>query len=153
MPEFLEFIKGSVLVAHNAKFDVNFIKEKAFNLGFEVNNEYIDTLNLARYFYNDKIKRFNLKALSRFFKVSLENHHRADEDANATSQVWVKMIYDLREKGIKTNEDLFNSIKEEESFKHIMPNHITVLAKNQQGYKDMFKLVSYSLTKNYYNGP
>src|SRR5690554_2343172 len=152
MPEFIDFIGNSILVAHNANFDINFIKEKANNLGFEINNYYADTLNLARYFYNDKIKRFNLKSLSKFFKVELENHHRADEDAEATSQVWIKMLYDLREKGIKTNQDLIDSIDSNESYKYMFPYHVTVLVKNQEGYKDLFKIISKALTENFYGG-
>jgi len=153
LPEFINFIEDAILVAHNASFDINFIKEKAENYGYQVNNDYIDTLNLARYFYYDKIKRFNLKALSKHFKVELENHHRADEDAEATSQIWLKMIYDLKELNIKTNKELLESIKSEESYKHMFPYHVTVLAKNQDGYKDLFKIVSKALTDNYYDGP
>lgn len=153
LPEFIEFIEDATLVAHNAAFDMKFITENAKKLNFEINNSYVDTLNLARYFYNDKIKTFNLKSLSRYFKVELENHHRADEDANATSKVWLKMLYELRDLGIKSNYDLENAISKEETFKHLFANHATVLVKNQAGYKDLFKLVSYALTKNFYNGP
>ena len=152
MPEFIEFIEDSILVAHNAGFDMGFIIEKAFNLGFEINNAYIDTLNFARYFYSDKLKRFNLAALSKFFKVTLNNHHRADQDAEATGEVWIKMLHELRVEGIKTSKELFDKIDKNESFKHIMPSHVTVLVKNQDGYKDLFKLVSNSLTKNFYQG-
>jgi len=153
LPEFINFIKDSILVAHNAQFDITFIRQKAFEIGFEINNNYIDTLNLARYFYNDKLKRFNLKALSRYFKVELENHHRADVDAEATSKVWLKMLYDLREKRIKTSLDLYNAINMNESYKYMFPTHVTILAKNQVGYKNLFKLVSLALTKNFYQNP
>lgn len=152
LTEFLEFVGDSTMVAHNASFDMKFILENSKKIGKEFKNPYIDTLHLARYFYNQEIKRFNLKSLSKYFKVELENHHRADEDAEATSKVWIKMLYELREKGIKTPADLYNSIDKNESFKHLMPSHVTVLAKNQDGYKDLFKVISYALTKNYYNG-
>ena len=152
-PEFMTFIDNSILVAHNASFDIKFMIEKGKNMGIEVKNTYIDTLNLARYFYNDKLKRFNLKALSRYFKVELENHHRADQDAEATSKVWIQMIYDLRELGIKTSKDLMEAIDPNESYKHMFPKHMTVLAKNQDGYKDMFKVVSEALTTNFSGGP
>ncbi|MDY0277154.1 MAG: PolC-type DNA polymerase III [Acholeplasma sp.] len=153
LPEFLDFIGDAILVAHNANFDINFIKEKAENMGRNVSNLYIDTLNLARYFYNQELKRFNLKALSKFFKVELENHHRADDDAEATSKVWIQMLYNLRDMGIKTTNDLYNHIDEKESYKYLIPSHITALARTQEGYKNIFKIVSMALTKNFYNGP
>ncbi|VEU80275.1 PolC-type DNA polymerase III [Haploplasma axanthum] len=153
LPEFISFIEDGILVAHNAAFDIKFITEKAMRMGLKIDNTYIDTLNLARYFYNKDLKRFNLKALSRFFKVELENHHRADQDAEATSKVWIQMLYNLRDWGIKTTTDLYNSIDKNESYKHLIPSHITALAKNQTGYKNIFKIVSKALTKNFYNGP
>lgn len=154
LPEFLKFIEGTILVAHNASFDVRFIEAKSRDLGLGfVDHPYVDTLNLARYFYSDKIKRFNLKALSKFFKVELENHHRADEDAEATSNVWVKMIFELIEQGIKTTQDLFEAIDPNESYKHMYPKHMTVLVKNQEGYKSLFKIISKALTENFANGP
>ncbi|HHW80065.1 MAG TPA: PolC-type DNA polymerase III [Acholeplasmataceae bacterium] len=154
MPKFIDFIKDTILVAHNASFDMGFIKNKIIELGINYENyPYVDTLSLAKYFYHGEIKRFNLKSLSRFFKVELENHHRADEDAEATSKVWMKMIYDLIEKGIKTTNSLYEAIDPNESYKQMFPKHMTVLAKNQVGYKNIFEIVSKALTENFANGP
>ncbi len=82
MPGFLKFCEGSILVAHNALFDVGHIKENSRNLDLVFDDSLvIDTLSLARYFYSDQLKRFNLKAVAKLFKVKQEQHHRADDDA------------------------------------------------------------------------
>lgn len=152
LPNFKEFVGDAILVAHNASFDIKFIIEKGMNMGVEFKNSYIDTITTARYFYSDKLKRFNLNTLSRFFNVKLDSHHRADQDAEATSEIWIQMMYQLRDLGIKTTIDLLNSIDPNISYKHMFTNHLTVLAKNQEGYKDMFKIVSQALTSNFHNG-
>ena len=154
LPEFLQFIKGSILVAHNALFDVGHITEKARQLNIPLEPlPVIDTLNLARYFYNQELKRFNLKALTRHFKVKLDSHHRAEDDAIATAHVFLAMLGDLMEKNILSYQQINQSISIKESWKHIRPIHINILAKNQIGYKNVFKIVSSSLTDHFYGGP
>src|SRR5690606_8383902 len=122
LPKFFDFIKGSVLVAHNASFDSNFIFEKAKDLGIKHEKfAVIDTLNIARYFYNAKnkennharfykndsgnipdLKRFNLKAVTKFFKVNLEAHHRAIYDAYATAEIFLGMLQNFYKEEIMT---------------------------------------------------
>jgi DNA polymerase III subunit alpha, Gram-positive type len=89
LPHFLKFIKGSILVAHNALFDIGHIKENAKqDLPFD-DSLVIDTIQIARYFFNQDLKRFNLKAVAKFFKVKQEQHHRAEDDAYVTAQIWL----------------------------------------------------------------
>lgn len=154
LPNFLAFSKGSVLVAHNALFDIGHIKENAsrLNLSFD-DSLIIDTLNLARYFYNQDLKRYNLKALAKFFKVKQEQHHRAEDDAYVTAQIWLLMLTDLLAKGIKQFDQINEAIDDKESWKHIMPYHVMVLTKTQAGYKNLFKLISDALTTHFYSGP
>ena len=154
LPKFLEFCKGTVLVAHNALFDIGHIRENAnrLNLSFD-DSMIIDTLNLARYFYSDELKRYNLKALAKFFKVKQEQHHRAEDDAYVTAQIWLLMVADLLAKGIKQFNQINESIDEKESWKHIKPYHVMVLTKTQSGYKNLFKLISDALTNHFYGGP
>ncbi len=173
LPKFLEFIKGSVLVAHNASFDIGFIYEKARALGLEHEDfAVIDTLNIARYFYNHTnkennharfyvsdngkipdLKRFNLKAVTKFFKVNLEAHHRAIHDAYATAEVFLNMLQDFYKEEIYSYFELQASIDKKEVWRHPIPKYATVLAKNQAGYKNLFKLVSDALTTHFDGGP
>ncbi|MFH0767607.1 MAG: exonuclease domain-containing protein, partial [Bacillota bacterium] len=154
LPDFLKFIKGSILVAHNAIFDIGHIKEnaKALSLDFD-DSLFIDTLNLARYFYNDQLKRFNLKALAKFFKVKQEQHHRAEDDAYVTAQIWLSMLNDLLKQNIKQFHEINETIDEKESWKHIRPYHINVLTQTQTGYKNLFRIISDALTSHFYHGP
>ncbi len=154
LPEFLEFIEGSILVAHNVKFDLGFLYEKTRSLGLE-EKEYpaIDTINIARYFYSNQIKRFNLKSVARLFQVKLEQHHRAEHDARATGEIFLRMLVDLYKKDVVLHSDLNKLIDLNEAWKCGFTNHIVVLAQNQEGYKNLFKLVSETLTNYYYDGP
>ena len=154
LPGFLKFIEGGVLVAHNASFDVGFIKENAKTQSLEFDDSlFIDTLNLARYFYNDRLKRFNLKALAKFFKVKQEKHHRAEDDAYVTAQIWLSMLSDLFKRNIKQFREINQAIDEKESWKHIRPIHINILTQTQVGYKNLFRIVSDALTSHFYKGP
>lgn len=172
LPRFLEFIKGSVLVAHNASFDVGFIYEqsKKLNLSHEI-FPVIDTLNIARYYYNstqkDKnharfyktdsgnipdLKRFNLKAVTKFFKVNLDAHHRAIYDAYATAEVFLHMLTNFYKEEIVTYFELNASLDMDEVWRHPIPKYALILAKNQKGYKNLFKLISDALTTHFDGG-
>jgi len=154
LPHFLAFIEGAILVAHNALFDIGHIRENASKLDLSFDDTWIiDTLNLARYYYNDQLKRFNLKAVAKYFKVKQEQHHRAEDDANVTAQIWLMMMTDLMTKGIKTFAQINLSLEDKEAWKHLMPHHIMVLAQTQTGYKNLFKVMSDALTTHFYNGP
>ncbi|MDX9692476.1 MAG: PolC-type DNA polymerase III, partial [Acholeplasmataceae bacterium] len=154
LPNFLKFIEGCILVAHNALFDVGHIRENAQSIGASFNDQFvIDTLSLARYFYNEQLKRFNLKAVAKLFKVKQEQHHRAEDDANVTAQIWLFMLSDLQAKGIKHYHEINLAIDEKEAWKHIMPYHLNILTQTQDGYKNLFKLISDALTNHFYKGP
>ena len=91
LPEFVEFCKDTTVVAHNAKFDVGFINQKAKNQGLEYSPSVIDTLHWARVLLPDQ-KRFGLKNIATYFNISLENHHRAVDDAKATAEIFQKFL-------------------------------------------------------------
>ena len=148
LPKFLEFCKDSILVAHNAIFDVPFIYRNIERLGIDFPVlPTIDTLNLFRAGYYNKTKKFNLKELCKMFSVKQEAHHRAIDDARCTALCFISMLNDLRERGITNYKDINNLIDENEMFKLVIPDiHIDLLAKNPIGYKNMFKIVSDSLT-------
>ncbi len=154
LPAFLAFAKDSILVAHNAMFDIGHIEENAKTLGLTfAHPKVIDTLSAARYFYSDKLKRFNLKALANYFKVKQEQHHRADDDAFVTANIWQLMLIDLHKFKIKTYQDIHQAIDPKEAWKHPMPYHMNILVQNQIGYKNLFKVMSDALTDHFERGP
>ncbi len=152
MNEFLKFSEDSIFVAHNATFDVGHIYANMKRLGLEkIDFPVIDTLNLSRAMYADVLKRFNLKAIAKYFKIKQEQHHRAIDDTRVTVECFLCMLDDLYRQGVVTFSDINNVIKRDEIWKHIIPSHINILVKNQVGYKNLFKIVSDSLTNHLYD--
>ncbi|MBO6108507.1 MAG: PHP domain-containing protein, partial [Eubacterium sp.] len=106
LPEFLRFCEGSILVAHNASFDHGFIRAKASDMGIMTEFSVVDTVGIARVLFPDMGKS-TLDAVAKRMKVSLLNHHRAVEDAEATAQIFVKMIGMLKSQGIDELHSLY----------------------------------------------
>ena len=153
LPEFFEFCGDSILVAHNAKFDVGMIYRDVKRLGLDVDMlPVIDTLNLFRAGYYDAVKTFNLKSLSKYFKVKQEQHHRAIDDTRVTALCFIQMLNDLYAKNIYNYGQINSIIDPNVHYKHVIPSHIVILAKTQQGYKNMFKIVSDAMTNHFYGG-
>jgi DNA polymerase-3 subunit alpha (Gram-positive type) len=151
---FLEFSKGSVLVAHNASFDVGFIEETSEKLSLEKTYAgYIDTLSIARIMYEDDLKSYNLKALAKHFKIQQEAHHRAEDDARVTGDIFLAMLNDLSMKGYKKAKDLYELQTREDTYKFIMPQHLNILVNEQKGLKNLYKIISSGLTTHYHKGP
>lgn len=150
--EFLSFADGATLVAHNARFDMSFIDAACRKLGLEKDFSVIDTLALARNLLTD-LSRFNLKALSRYFKVDLTNHHRANDDAIATAKVFLHLIRKSKDKGAATTADLNELYDAETAIKKMDTHHIIILVKNQTGLKNLYKLVSRSHLQYFYRRP
>lgn len=153
MPSFLKFMEGTVLVGHNVQFDTGMIYAKAKELGlYEKEFPAIDTANLFRAYCNpdeDKEngkKRFNLEVLAKFFKVRQDQHHRADDDTRVTEECFIKMLRDLYKRNIFNYKDLNNIINPDNFFKYVIPSKINFLALNQEGFKNMYRLVSDALT-------
>ena len=154
LPKLIEFMEGTILVAHNAPFDLGFLYENMKKLNMPIQKfPAIDTLAIAKYYYQDQLRLFNLKALARHFKVNLSQHHRAIEDAQATAEIFIKMLYDLMNKDIKTHSDINKSIDLEIAWRCGYPSHITLLTQTQTGYKNLFKLISDTLTDHYHKDP
>ena len=140
IPKFMEFAKDSILVAHNAKFDVGMVYANIKRLGMNYDKlPVIDTLNLFRAGYADQVKTFNLKTLSKFFKVKQEQHHRATDDTRVTALCFIQMLNDLYSKNIFNYQDINSIIDPNEHWKHIITkeSHITFLAKNKDGNKNL----------------
>ena len=150
--DFLKFCEGCVMVAHNAKFDVGFIKTVCKRLDIPFDFSYLDTLQLARCLYPD-LANHKLNTLSTHLGVLLENHHRAVDDAKATADIFVKMIEDLREKNftsldtINEDFDLAQAAKKNKAF------HIILLAKNEIGVRHIYEMVTDSHLKYFHRTP
>ncbi|CAP18268.1 DNA polymerase III, alpha subunit [Candidatus Phytoplasma mali] len=151
LPDFLKFIKNTCLVAHNASFDVSFIfeKSKQLNISFPL-LPVIDTLALSQYYFSSFMKFFSLKRLAAKFKVKLEEHHRAKDDAKATTEIFMKILNLLEnEYKVFTFYDLGDTL----SSKYERTYDINVLVSNQIGYRNLFKVLSDALTNNFYKKP
>lgn len=150
IPEFLEFTKGCVLVAHNAHFDTRFIANKAEKLGLEFKPYVIDTLEMARELYN-AVENYKLGTIVEYLGIELEGAHRAINDTRATAKMFIKMREACDKEKIKINDYIFTNYQEES--KKISPNHIIILAKNYVGLKNLYKLVSFSHVWNFNKKP
>ncbi|AIO19610.1 DNA polymerase III PolC-type [Candidatus Izimaplasma bacterium HR1] len=151
IPEFKKFFEGSIMVAHNAHFDMGFIYSvlKQNDL-YDKEITTIDTLQIARSLYSNQLKRFNLKAVSKFFKVNLEQHHRAEYDTRATQEIFLHMLRDARHQGITNIKD-FNMLSDKsDAYKHSISKHINILVKNQQGLRNLYKIVSDANTTHFH---
>lgn len=151
LPEFLEFSKGSILVAHNAEFDVGFIKSKSNELGLSFDPVYMDTMFISRAI-NPKFKNHKLDTLTKNYQVSLLNHHRASDDAKATAEVFIKMLQQIEDMGVEINEDI-NKISTEMPVSNNKEFQNIIFAKNKIGLKNLYILVSKSNLDYFYREP
>lgn len=155
LPRFKEFFKDCVLVAHNATFDNSHIYENLKRLNiYDGEMPTIDTLQLARIKYaGNKLKKFNLKALAKFFDVELSQHHRAIYDSKATGYIFIKMLNDLLDEKITNYNQINSLINYDDAYKQSFPTSITILSKNAIGKKNLYKIISDSHTKYLYKEP
>ncbi len=144
LPQFMEFCKGAVLVAHNANFDMSFIMENCDRLGIEHDFTYIDTVGIARILLPGQAKH-TLDAVAKTLGISLENHHRAVDDAEATAEIFVKFIPMLEKDGAD-NLAKVNAMGKSspEIIKRLPTYHAIILAKNNVGRMNLYRLVSQS---------
>ncbi|ERI89610.1 DNA polymerase III, alpha subunit [Clostridiales bacterium oral taxon 876 str. F0540] len=155
-PKMLEFIKGSVLVAHNAAFDINFLKHNAKVLGYDFDFTYVDTLTLAQAIFPE-FKSYKLGRIAKNLGIKAEVAHRALDDVDTTVKVFKVMLEKLKERGSENLDDIDVYSSDEESkkeeFKKLKTYHAIILAKNNIGLKNLYKLVSYSHLDYFYKKP
>ncbi|ABY92936.1 PolC-type DNA polymerase III [Thermoanaerobacter sp. X514] len=153
LPKFLEFASNSVLVAHNANFDVSFIKSKAKKFNLNVNNAVLDTLELSRHLYKD-LKNYKLDTLAEHLQVKLEHHHRAVDDAMATAEIFIKTIDRLKELGVEKVKDINAILKESEvDIRKLPVYHVTILVKDQKGLRNLYEIISKSNLEYFHRTP
>ena len=150
LPQFMEFCQNAVMVAHNADFDMSFIRHNCDLLGLECEKTVLDTVALARVLL-PSLNRFKLNTIAKALNISLENHHRAVDDAVCTAEIFTKFVEMLRERGIETMENLEQMESyTEESIRKLPSYHAIMLAQNDIGRVNLYRLVSDSHIK-YYN--
>lgn len=144
LPKFLEFVGDSVLVAHNARFDVSFIRKFAHDLGRTVENSVVDTMTLGHVLCPE-LGKFTLDRICKHLGIKLENHHRAVDDAAATAEIFLRFIKMLKDKGVTNLSDL-NAFGETspETIKKSRRYHGIILAKNEIGRVNLNRLISES---------
>ncbi len=155
-PEILDFIEDSVLVAHNAPFDMGFLKQNAKVLGYEFDYTYIDTLSLAKDLFPD-YKKYKLGKIAENLGIKVEVAHRALDDVDTTVKVFRVMLDMLKERGAKKVDDIDEVSSTEESkkdaYKKLKTYHAIILAKNYIGLRNLYKLVSLSHLHYFYRKP
>lgn len=155
-PKLLEFIKDSVLVAHNAEFDVGFLRHVARELGYEFDFTYLDTLSLA-YELFPEYKTYKLGRIAKNLGIKVDVAHRALDDVDTTVKVFKVMLDMLKERGVDTLEDIeiyaSDETAKKEAFKKLRTHHAIILAKDYVGLKNLYKLVSYSHLDYFYKKP
>ena len=153
LPKFLSFCEGCVLVAHNASFDTSFIRYNAEQLGIEFPPTYVDTVGLAR-FLLPHLGRFKLDTVAKELHVSLENHHRAVDDAGATAEIFVKFLPMLKKKGFETLDDIVEkAVMTPEAIMRMPTYHIILLAANEVGRINLYRLISMAHVKYFARRP
>ena len=150
LPKFLDFIGDAVLAAHNASFDVSFIEENMRRQGLWRDFTYVDTVALARVLL-PQLNRFKLDTVAKALHVQLQHHHRAVDDAECTAGIYLKFMEMLKLQGAE-NFDAVNELGSAslDQIKKLPTYHVIILAKNDVGRVNLYRLVSFSHLQ-YYN--
>ena len=151
LPKFIDFCEGAVLVAHNADFDSGFIKTKAKQImGVDKKYTVVDTVALARALL-PQLNRYKLDTVAKAVGVSLENHHRAVDDAECCAGIFLRFMTMMEERGIVNLNQVENLADERENIVKKLPSyHAIILAKNDVGRTNLYRLTSMAHLK-YFN--
>ncbi len=151
LPRFLEYAGDYPVIAHNATFDYNFIKHACGKLNLTFKNVCIDTLEMAKNIYTD-LKRYKLDTLAKMLKINMGSHHRACDDANTCGLIFLKMIDELSRGGLTKISDI-NAKFAGGDYKKANTYHIILLVKNQEGMKNLYRIISASHLDYFYKTP
>nr|WP_316613703.1 PolC-type DNA polymerase III [uncultured Ruminococcus sp.] len=150
--QFLEFCGDAVLVAHNAPFDTGFIRKVCQDNGMEYNYNSVDTVAIARKILPD-INNVKLDTLAKHFRLGKFNHHRAVDDAEMLTNIFLNLIRVL-EKDFDVHD--LNDMREKivgGDYKKLPTYHQIILVKNQVGLKNLYRLISYSHLNYFHRRP
>lgn len=152
LPSFMDFVGDNPLVAHNASFDISFIKENCKKFNMKFSNTIIDTLSLSKLLI-PKLKRYKLNHLAKHFNIELKNHHRAVDDAKATAEIFINLLSILRDRKIDKLSEINNLASKNRDFTKLDSFHINILVKNYIGLKNLYKIVTQSHLRTFYKKP
>ena len=153
IPKIIDFIGDSVLVAHNADFDIGFLKYNFAEYGYSLDNTYIDTLRLAKVIFPE-LKKYKLGLIADHLNIEVIVAHRALDDVKTLVAVFNVMIEKLKEHGAKTVDDIDTAIEgDKDAYKKLPSYHAIILAKDYVGLKNLYKLVSFSHLDYFYKKP
>ena len=153
LPQFLEFVGDAVLVAHNASFDVGFLEQNMRYQDMEPDFTSVDTVALARILL-PTLSKFKLNVVANALHISLENHHRAVDDAGATAEIFVKFVEMLKDRGINDLTKLNQSGSHDANLIRKLPTyHVIILACNEVGRVNLYTLISKSHLDYYARRP
>ena len=152
LPEFLEFVNGRILVAHNASFDIGFIRKMCETQSIPFNYTYIDTLALSKY-VNPELKRHKLNVIAEHYSLGDFNHHRACDDAEMLAHILIRMFEKLGYEEIKDTKKLVQAMNVQKDPKELEYYHQILLVKNTTGLKNLYKLVSFGFLDYYKKFP
>ncbi|MUK89879.1 PolC-type DNA polymerase III [Ornithinibacillus sp. L9] len=151
--DFYEWCGNDILVAHNASFDIGFLNQGYKKINYDkVINPVVDTLELARFLFPE-LKNHRLNTLCKHLDIELTQHHRAIYDAEATGYLLWKLVQRLLEKEITNHNQLNNHMGEGNAYQRSRPFHCTLIAKNEEGLKNLYKLVSHAHIDYFYRVP
>lgn len=144
LPQFLEFIGEAALVAHNASFDVGFVEQNCRYQDITPDFTSVDTVAMARILL-PTLSKYKLNVVAGALHISLENHHRAVDDAGATAEIFVRFLEMLKEKGIHDLAHLNHFGAQSKDMVRKLPSyHVIILAKNETGRVNLYTLISKS---------
>ncbi len=152
LPSFVKFTKNCVLVAHNADFDIGFLRENMQKQGFYFDYQVLDTLKLSRQLLKN-LKKYKLNSVAKALDVKLENHHRAVYDARATAEIFIKLIQRMKDQEIENFTQMNEISENQKDITRQGTNHIILLAKNATGLRNLYELVSESHMNYFYKKP
>ncbi|HBL84883.1 MAG: hypothetical protein A2Y17_06595 [Clostridiales bacterium GWF2_38_85] len=149
---FLNFAGNEILIAHNAQFDIGFIRKATEDYSIPFNNPYLDTLTLSR-FLNPELSRHKLDSLRDYFKLGEFNHHRASDDTKMLAAIFEKMVQKLKADGISSIAEMETATENKANPKKLRPYHISILVQNKTGLYNLYKLISQSYLEYFHRSP
>ncbi len=146
--QFLSFAEGKMLIAHNAAFDIGFIRAASERCGLKFDNTYLDTVGLSK-FVNPELKNHKLDTVAKHYNLEDFHHHRASDDAEVLAKIFFRMVERMRADGIDTFSRMIDAMSEKSDPLKLPYYHMIMFAKNKEGLKNLYKLISFSYL-NYY---
>ena len=150
--KFLEFADGCMLIAHNANFDVGFIRVAAERHSIAFENTFLDTVGLSKY-VNSELKNHKLDTIVNYYKIGDFHHHRASDDAEVLARIFIIMLERLKSEGVGDFERMIEAMGEDVDPLKLRPYHMVIFAKNREGLKNLYKLISFSYLDYYKRFP